>query len=60
MGKNPALQAPYACGAPRAHQTNFFGTTLIVCQITGKNSTEFKNNVEIYFCGCAGVPALWA
>ena len=35
---------------PRACQTNFFGTRLIACQITGKNGAEFKNHVENRFC----------
>ena len=38
---------------PRARQINFFGNRLIVCQITGKNGAEFKNDVENRFCGRA-------
>ena len=39
----------YPAGAPacqRARPTNFFGTRLIVCQITGKNGVDFKNYIE--------------
>ena len=41
----------FACTARprRAHgraKSTFFGNMLIVCQITGKNGAEFKNDVE--------------
>ena len=35
----------------------YFGTRLIVCQITGKNGVDFKNYIKNRFCGGAGVPA---
>ena len=41
--------------ARTARETNFFDSRHIVCQITGKNSAEFKNYVKNRFCGRAGV-----
>ena len=50
MKKNPASRTLYARSAHTVHQTNFFATRHIVCQITGKNGAEFKNYVENQLC----------
>ena len=56
MLKIDSADAP-ACGRARGRaKSTFFGNRLIVCQITGKNGAEFKNDVENRFCGRAGAP----
>ena len=35
-----------ACGRARGRaKSTFFGNRLVVCQITGKNGADYKNNV---------------
>ena len=51
------MQVRRRASARAARIINFFGTGLIVCQITGKNGVDFKNYIKNRFCGCAGVPA---